>query len=281
MDEGSGSGWWPKGSDPEKSGEGGERPEQGDPQGREGTGGGRRPPRPPRGLQSRDRPKVASRYSLYVGLAFVILAGVAVYNAVRTDEGGLFGADPDANRGLPIPEFAAPDALASLGRDFDANIAQDDCDSSRNPCPADQVRVPACEVEAEGAIRVCDFFDKPLAISFWFTRGGDCLPSQDAFARVAAERSDELNFLSVNILDDRDDVARIVREHGWEVPVAHDTDGAVSNIIGVGVCPTILLAYPGGIIESAQIREGNYGAAEIDALVADLLAASEARERGA
>ena len=70
------------------------------------------------------------------------------YNAVRTDEGGLLGADPVGDRGLPIPEFAAPDVLADLDRDFDANIAQDDCESSRNPCPADEVRVPACKVEA-------------------------------------------------------------------------------------------------------------------------------------
>ncbi len=277
--DGSGSGWWPDEPDPEERGEAAEQSEHADPRG--GRPGSGPPRRPPRGLQSRDRPKIASRYSLYVGLAFVVLAGVAVYNAVRTDEGGLLGADPDANRGLPIPEFAAPDVLAAFGRDFDANIAQDDCDSSRNPCPPDQVRVPACEVEVEGAIRVCDFFDKPLAISFWFTRGGDCLPTQDAFARVAAERGEELNFLSVNILDDREDVARIVREHGWEVPVAHDADGAVSNIIGVGVCPTILLAYSGGIIDRAEITPGNFDVADIDALVDDLLASSEARERGA
>ena len=44
---------------------------------------------------------------------------------------------------------------------------------------------PACEIEQPGAIRICDLFDKPLAISFWFTRGGDCTPTQDAFDRVA------------------------------------------------------------------------------------------------
>ena len=273
-----GSGWWPdrEGGQAEEGGEPRtEREEHGEV---EAGGGGeppRRPQRPPRGLESRDRPKIASRYSLFVGLAFVVIAIVAVLNAVSTDEGGVLGADRDADRGLPLPEFAAPNVLD--GPDADANIDQDDCESSRNPCPPDQVRVPACEVEVDGAIRVCDFFDKPLALSFWFTRGGDCTPTQDAFDRVAAARGGEVNFLSINVLDDRDQAARIVRERGWEVPVAHDADGAVSNVFGVGVCPSILLAYPGGILHAAEITPGNFSAAEIEALVDDLLEASAER----
>lgn len=250
--------------------------EEPDPEAGRGGEPGPGPARPPRGLESRDRPKVASRYSLFVGLAFVVLAIVAVVNAISTDEGGVLGTDPDSNRGQALAEFAAPDALSDLVGD--ANIDQDDCESSRNPCPADQVRVPACEVELEGAIRVCDAFDKPLAISFWFTLGGDCLPTQDAFDRVATERGEEVNFLSVNVLDDREEVTQLIRDRSWEVPVAHDTDGAVSNIYGVGVCPTVLLAYPGGILHAAEIKPGNFDAAEIDAMVDDLLEASAARE---
>lgn len=264
-----GSGWWP--SEP---GPGGEKP------GGPGDGSSdREPPRRPRGLESRDRPRFTSRYSLYVGLAFIVLALVAVFNAIRTDEGGLLGADPVERRGEPIPEFAAPDVLAGLGNELDANIAQDDCESSRNPCPADQVRTPACRIEAPGAIRICDLFDRPLAISFWFTRGGDCLPTQDAFDRVSSRRGGRINFLSVNVLDDVDEVGRRVRERGWEVPVAHDADGAVSNLFGVGVCPTLVLAYPGGILHSAEIKPGNFSEAEIEASLDDLLAASAARAR--
>lgn len=276
------SGWWPE---EEEGGESSAGEEGGAPAGETGpedapgvpepTG----PPRPPRGLESRDRPKVASRYSLYVGIAFAVLAVVAVFNAVRTEEGGILGAESDENRGLALPEFAAPDVLAPVSGAVDANISQDDCDSERNPCPDDQVRVPACDIDVEDAIRICDFFDKPLAISFWFTRGGDCMPTQDAFDAVASRREAEANFLSVNVLDDREDVAAMVRERGWEVPVAHDADGAVSNIFGVGVCPTIVYAYPGGILHSAEIVGGNLSAAQIDEMIDDLIAKSRERER--
>jgi hypothetical protein len=270
-----GGGWWPEEEREESPGTGRDA----------GSGAGEQErgerTRPPRGLESSDRPRARSRYSLYVGIAFAAIAIIAIVNAMRTDEGGIIGADSAGDRGWPLAEFAAPDVLAGLPADTDANIAQDDCEGGRNPCPPEQLRPPACEVEIEGAIRVCDFFDRPLAISFWFTRGGDCIPTQNAFARVAQRRSDELNFLSVNILDDRDEVASLVRENGWDLPVAHDTDGAVSNVYGVGVCPTLLLAYPGGILHSAEIKPGNLNDREIDAAIDDLMRASAARERRA
>lgn len=264
----------PDPSDPDPGGEAGSGPS-----GERPSGADRPPPRrPPRGLASRDRPpRPASRYTLFVGLAFVVLALIAVINAITTDEGGVAGADAAADRGVPIPQFAIPDVRSTLTGD--ANIDQDDCDSERNPCPEGAVRTPACEIEVKGAIRACDLFDRPLAISFWFTRGGDCLPSQDAFDAVAGRRKEEVNFLSVNSLDDREDVEAIVAERGWEVPVGADADGAVSNIFGIGVCPSIVLAYPGGVIHAVEIKPGNFEPDEIDALVDELLAASERRGR--
>ena len=270
MAEQPGRGWWPK-----QGGESDRQPESDADAGQDG--GDQGPPRPPRGLESRDRPRVASRYSLYVGLAFTALAIIAVVNAIRTDEGGILGADGQGSRGLPLPEFAAPNVLSGLGGD--ANIAQDDCEGARNPCLAEQQRTPACRVDIEGAIRVCDLFDKPLAISFWFTRGGNCIPTQDSVNSVAEARGGEVNFLSVNVLDDRDRVAEIVRERGWELPVAHDADGAVSNIYAVGVCPTILLAYPGGLLYRAAIAPPNLDQGEVGALIDELVEASAARER--
>lgn len=284
--EGRGSGWWPE-RDPERDDEQRSRArddELGEGEGEQGRAERPAPRQPqrrsPQGLASRDRPKRASRYSLFVGLAFAAIAILAVVNAVRTEEGGIAGADRDANRGLPLPEFAVSQIPGPAPADADANIAQDDCESSRNPCPEDEMRSPACEVEVEGAIRVCDLFDKPLAISLWFTRGGDCLASQDAFDAVARRRGEELNFLSVNVLDDAEDVEEIVRSRGWQVPVGHDSDGAVSNLTGVGVCPTILLAYPGGILHAAEIKPGNFAPAEIDALADELLAATAERGGG-
>jgi hypothetical protein len=231
--------------------------------------------KPPRGLASRDAPSTGRRYSAFVGVAFVAFAIFALVNSLSSDDGDLLGSDA-TEAGAPLPPFSVPDALGSLVGD--ANVFQDDCDSSRNPCPPADRRTPACEVEGVEVIRVCDFFDRPLAISFWFTRGGDCLPSQDAFDAVAERYGDRVNFLSVNVRDDREEVREIVRERGWEVPVGYDADGAVANVYRVGGCPTAALAYPGGILAAGVIGERGFGEEALGERIEELVAESKRRE---
>jgi hypothetical protein len=220
----------------------------------EGSGEGQPPPR---GFASRGvRP--GGRYSAFVGLAFVALIAVAAINTLSTDEGGVLGSDP-TEAGSALPAFAVPDVLGPV--EGDANIYQDDCESSQVPCPSDQRRVPACEVEGAGVLRVCDFFDRPLVLSFWFTRQAECLPAQDVVDQLARRYRGRINFLSINVRDDRADVREIVDERGWELAVGHDADGAVSNLYRVGGCPTLALAYPGGILAGAivggEVTEAN------------------------
>lgn len=231
--------------------------------------------KPPRGLASRDAPSPGRRYSAFVGIAFVALAIFALFNSLSTDDGGLLGTDP-AEAGSPLPPFSVPEALGPVVGD--ANVFQDDCESSRNPCPEGDRRTPACEVSGEDVIRVCDLFDRPLVISFWFTRGGDCLPSQDDFDDVAERYGDRVNFLSINIRDEREEVRDIVRERGWDVPVGYDADGAIANLYRVGGCPTAALAYPGGVLAGGVVGEENFTAAALGKRLDELLVESRKRE---
>jgi len=190
------------------------------------------------------------RYSTFVGIAFLVLIVIATLNTIRTQSGGTLGVS-GADRGVPLSEFAVPDALTGP-LDNDANIAQDDCSTSQNPCPEGAQRTPACEIPRQGAIRVCDLFNHPLVLSFWFTRGADCLPTQDALDEIAPDYRGRVNFLSINVRDDPADVRSIAQEHGWSIPVGYDRDGAVSDLYRVGGCPTIAFAYPGGILAFAK-----------------------------
>ena len=227
------------------------------------------------------RPEPAStfrpgtRYSALVGLAFIGVIAIAVFNASQTDQGTLLGSGDI--EGEPMPEFAVPDIRGSL--DADANVAQDDCESSRNPCPADERRDPACEIDPEGAIRVCDLFDRPFVLSFWFTRGADCVGVQDVVDEVAASYRGRVNFLSLNVRDERAEVERLVSERGWTMPVGWDRDGAVSNIYRIGVCPTLAFAYPGGIFRSAEVVDLDLSTAQLSREVDELIAASRRRAR--
>jgi thiol-disulfide isomerase/thioredoxin len=212
-----------------------------------------------------------------VGLAFLVLVAVATINTLRTPGGGILGISA-GDQGMPLAEFAVPNAVTGP-LDKDANIAQDDCSTSENPCPSNARRPSACEIRVKGAIRICDLFSRPLVLSFWFTRGADCLPTQDILNRLAARYRGRVNFLSIDVRDDPADVRRIVLEHRWTMPVGYDRDGAVSDLYRVGGCPTVAFAYPGGILAFARARLSELSGRQMTADVRKLLRLSAARER--
>jgi hypothetical protein len=214
------------------------------------------------------------RYSIVVGLLFVAIVAIALINGVPGG-GGTLGLDEQPER-WALPEFAVPDAAGKL--EGDANVAQDDCSSGELPCPADSRRSAACQVRTPGAIRVCDFFDRPLVISFWFSKGGDCVDQQDVVNRVYSRYRGRVNFLSLDIRDDRDTVRELIRQRGWAMPVGYDRDGAVASLYRIGGCPTFAYVYPGGTLESATI--GKLSGGELGGRVDRLLAASAAAETG-
>jgi hypothetical protein len=92
---------------------------------------------------------------------------------------------------------------------------------------------------------------------------------------VASHYRGRVNFLSINVRDDPEDVHQIVADHGWRVPVGYDRDGAVSNLYRVGGCPTLIFAYPGGIVGFEKV--GELSEDEIDQAVRRLQRESRAR----
>ena len=163
-----------------------------------------------------------------------------------------------------------PNAAGTL--EGDANLAQNDCSVGELPCPADSRRRSACRIETPGAIRVCDLFDRPLVISFWFSKGGDCVEQQDVVSQVFSRYRGRVRFLSLDIRDDRNTVRELVRRRGWKMPVGFDRDGAVAGLYHVGGCPTFAYVYPGGTLESASV--GELTAGQLSEAVGSLLKAS-------
>lgn len=227
------------------------------------------------GDDERERLRSTSRYSLWVGVAFLVVVAVALVNSLRTDEGGPLGATDQA--GTPLAAFAAPELPG--GPDADANVFQDDCATSENPCPEDELRTPACEVDGERVIRLCDLFERPLVLSFWFTSPPECPPTQDVLDDAARRFAGEVNFLSIAVRGERAELERIIAERGWELPVGWDRDGAVSNLYRVAVCPTVAFVLEGGILSDARIGEGELTEARLDASIAGLVRESERRAR--
>jgi hypothetical protein len=231
---------------------------------------------PEEGNKGDEARKQARTYSAFVGLAFLALIVVASINLLNTNNQGILGSNP-SDRGWPDPEFAVPRALSSV--DADANVYQDDCSTADNPCPADKRHPSACNISVKGAIRVCDLFDKPLAISFLFLKGTNCVTAQDAFNQAAQKYRGRINFLIVDVRDDRDELRQTIADRGWTVPVGYDADGAVSDLYRVGVCPVVQYSFPGGIFEGADFGN-DVNTRGIESHLRRLIAESSRREPG-
>jgi AhpC/TSA family len=187
--------------------------------------------------EATDTSKAARPYTIVVGALFLLVIIVAGINVASNDSGGLGGLD----EGDPLPRFAAPEARGSL--EGDANVFQDDVDSGGKR------RTAACQVKGspENVVRICDFFDRPLVMVAWFTRGcGTCESQLDTVERVR-RHFPGVRFLGLSVADSKKDTEKVVRRKGWRFPMAVDPDGAVGNLYRVGVGPLTFFAYPGGI----------------------------------
>ena len=190
-------------------------------------------------------------YMTLVGVIFLVVVAIALFNMLRTSDSGTVGIG-EVGIGDKAAPFAVPLALSDL--DGDANVDPDQ----------------ACSVKGADVLRICDYFDRPLVMSFWFTKGASsCIDQQDVFDQVARRYRRRAGFVSINVRDDRDRVRELIEEHGWRVPVGYDRDGAVSNIYRVGGCPTFLFFRRGGILEDAEIGETDAG--ELGAQVRSLI----------
>jgi peroxiredoxin len=178
-----------------------------------------------------------------------VYAGV---NTLNTDPIGL-------DTGARLPKFAAPSATGHI--DKDANVSQKN----------------ACQVHRREAIRICDFFDRPLVLVTWFTKGCDTCPRQLDTVESVRSRFRGVGFVGLDIKDSLENAGKEVRKHGWGFPMALDRDGAVSGLYGVVVGPTLFFAYPGGVLKSKNL--GELDQAELTHEVEALVRASRERAR--
>jgi thiol-disulfide isomerase/thioredoxin len=209
--------------------------------------------------------RAARPYTVVVGILFLVGALVAGLNALSNRPPGTSGLEA----GDPLPRFAAPAATGSLAGD--ANINQDDTDS------AGDRQTPACEVPgpAREVVRICDFFDRPLVMIAWFTRGcGTCRRQLDTVERVR-KRFPHVAFVGLDVADSRPNAEREVRQHGWHFPMAVDPDGAVSALYRIAVGPLSFFAYPGGTAMETAV--GELDERELTARVSRLVNSSRRR----
>jgi hypothetical protein len=209
------------------------------------------------------RPPWASRWGWLVGALVLLAIALVSINTFGGNAGGSAGLKP----GTPIPPFAAPLATSDLGGDVNVATAPDSGEAGKRP---------ACDVRGPDVLNSCQLLERgPLVLAFLATRGGDCTSTLDDLQRVH-ERHPQLQVAAVAIRGNRDDLRRMIAEHGWTFPVGYDSDGVLVGLYGVAVCPHVAFVYPDGTVRGTVL--GTEPAAELEGRVQRLLAAS--RERG-
>jgi hypothetical protein len=191
--------------------------------------------------EPRDKARLPFNYSALIAILVAFVAVFILVNALRNTESGTVGIG-SVGIGEKVDPFAVPLAVSDL--EGDANVDPEE----------------ACRVAGEDVLRICDYFDRPLLVSFWFTGGAsECIDQQNIFDQVAGRFRGRVGAVSINVRDDRARVRELVEERGWKVLVGHDTDGAVSNMYRVGGCPTFLFIKAGGVLERAEIGRTTVG----------------------
>jgi hypothetical protein len=188
------------------------------------------------------------RYRWTIGIfGLVLLIAFSIYEFSRHGV-----VSPGVAPGERLHLFVAP--LATTGPDQPAN-PRPRCDPA-HPNPR--------------ALNVCG--RTPLVLVFFAPRSKACKRQVDTLQLVAREFPPaSAQFAALAVAAGRAETAALVGAHGWTIPVAFDSAGAIGALYGVSICPMIELARPGGVVAQRLIGEHWLRAPELAGQVRALL----------
>jgi thiol-disulfide isomerase/thioredoxin len=103
-------------------------------------------------------------------------------------------------------------------------------------------------------VRLSGFKGKVVFLNFWATWCPPCreeMPSMEALYRRFRGRDLDLEFLAVDIQEDKGEVAAFMREYGLTFPAALDGTGRISAEYGIrGIPTTFIIDREGNVIAS-------------------------------
>jgi thiol-disulfide isomerase/thioredoxin len=180
---------------------------------------------------------------LVAGVA--IVAWVAVL-ATRDDEPDLVLSDSDTSTAITEPGIATNDDV--VGR----------------PLPD----APVQNLNGD-TIRTAELTGRPLVINIWFSTCAPCREELPAFAAVAAELGDDVDFVGINQFPASQREEDFARDLGVTYPLFYDGDSEFITALGIVRYPVTLFVDADGTIER---QSGQLDADELRSIItADLL----------
>jgi thiol-disulfide isomerase/thioredoxin len=140
-----------------------------------------------------------------------------------------------------------------------------------------RARTPAPDFQAQGLdgspVRLSGLRGKVVFLNFWATWCPPCreeMPSMEALYRRF--RGGDLEFLAMDIQEDRETVAAFMKERGLSFPAALDSTGRISGEYGVrGIPTTFIIDREGGVV-AASVGGRDWNTAEVIAALELLMA---------
>ena len=104
---------------------------------------------------------------------------------------------------------------------------------------------------------------KPVVVNIWASWCGPCIKEAPGLARVARDYEGRVQFVGVDVLDQRGAAQAFIRKYGWKYPSVFDPTAAIRDDLGfVGQPVTVVLDSSGkqvfaasGAVAESQLRE--------------------------
>ena len=114
--------------------------------------------------------------------------------------------------------------------------------------PEDRLALPAADLEAFRAM-LRELEGTPVVVNIWASWCGPCRAEAPHLASLAREYEDDVRFVGVDILDNRDAAKDFILEFDWPYPSVFDPRGEIRDGLGyVGQPVTFIVDERGDVV---------------------------------
>ena len=101
------------------------------------------------------------------------------------------------------------------------------------------------------AVKLSDFFGKPIVLNFWASWCGPCKSEMPAFQQAYEDLGGQVQFLMVNVGELVDEATNFLSTTGYTFPVLFDVNGAAAYAYQISAIPaTFFINAQGEIVNS-------------------------------